>query len=527
MHNKFFDSRSGFARCATAIVILVMSGCYSLPPLDNPAFENGADGNDLPDLRCVDGAAESADSCGAPCPDGQRATPDGRCVPAEVGEGEGDLGEGEGEVDPGEGEGEGERICGDGAVSQGEACDDSDTISGDGCSATCTVEPGFICTGSPSTCRRSCGDGIVAQGEACDDGDNGPGDGCSATCTVEPGFACTGSPSTCRAGCGDGVVAQGEACDDADNASGDGCSAACSVEAGFVCTGSPSTCRRSCGDGVVAQGEACDDADALSGDGCSATCTVEAGFVCTGSPSTCRSRCGDGVVVQGEACDDADNTNGDGCSATCTVEPGFSCSGSPSTCASGPQLLFSVTTLQSESCGSLTLPASATVVVTTGSSSSPAQCPGDTVLTVAEAGSVFAQNDDYNSNDLCSQIGFEARAQTYQVCVRPYSSSLPNVGVWVQTTLSGAYPSHPSGGTGDLNQCFASADCQQGSYCVDNGGDGEYFCKPACVTDQDCADVTAIFPGVRCNESYFADGVLSSTQICNETFTNVLDYFSP
>ena len=34
-----------------------------------------------------------------------------------------------------------------------------------------------------------CGDGIVVN-EACDDGNNVDGDGCSATCKIEPGFMC-------------------------------------------------------------------------------------------------------------------------------------------------------------------------------------------------------------------------------------------------------------------------------------------------------------------------------------------------
>jgi cysteine-rich repeat protein len=43
-------------------------------------------------------------------------------------------------------------VCGDGVVSGNEECDDGNTTSGDGCSATCTVEAGYTCTGSPSVC---------------------------------------------------------------------------------------------------------------------------------------------------------------------------------------------------------------------------------------------------------------------------------------------------------------------------------------------------------------------------------------
>ncbi|MFN9959452.1 MAG: hypothetical protein ACK55I_40705, partial [bacterium] len=46
-------------------------------------------------------------------------------------------------------------------------------------------------TGATSVCRRvTCGDGVVEGAEACDDNDATGGDGCSATCTIEPGFVC-------------------------------------------------------------------------------------------------------------------------------------------------------------------------------------------------------------------------------------------------------------------------------------------------------------------------------------------------
>ena len=48
-----------------------------------------------------------------------------------------------------------------------------------------------------------CGDAFVDQSgeqtasEECDDGDQQNGDGCSSTCTVEPGWNCSGAPSWC------------------------------------------------------------------------------------------------------------------------------------------------------------------------------------------------------------------------------------------------------------------------------------------------------------------------------------------
>jgi cysteine-rich repeat protein len=122
--------------------------------------------------------------------------------------------------------------CGDGIVNAGESCDDGNASNGDGCSATCTVEAGYNCTGSPSNCTPSgvCGDGIVTVGESCDDGNVSNGDGCNSTCNVEPGFSCSGSPSICTTICGDGIVGAGEQCDDGNTTNGDGCSATCTYE---------------------------------------------------------------------------------------------------------------------------------------------------------------------------------------------------------------------------------------------------------------------------------------------------------
>jgi cysteine-rich repeat protein len=87
--------------------------------------------------------------------------------------------------------------CGDGIIDAGEQCDDANTINNDGCSATCNIETGYICTGTPSVCMAVCGDGIVASSEGCDDGNGLNGDGCNSSCNIEPGFICTGSPSVC------------------------------------------------------------------------------------------------------------------------------------------------------------------------------------------------------------------------------------------------------------------------------------------------------------------------------------------
>jgi cysteine-rich repeat protein len=95
-------------------------------------------------------------------------------------------------------------ICGDGLVLGAEGCDDANLVPSDGCSDICAVELGWACTGQPSACASICGDGILRGTETCDDGwlsvmgaTGAGGDGCSATCAIEGGYTCTGTPSIC------------------------------------------------------------------------------------------------------------------------------------------------------------------------------------------------------------------------------------------------------------------------------------------------------------------------------------------
>ncbi len=240
-------------------------------------------------------------------------------------------------------------ICGDGRVSSGETCDDGNTLGVDGCSATCTIETGYVCPTPGTACSKLeyCGDGTVqtAKGETCDDANAAPGDGCSGTCKVENGYACPAAGQSCVRiwVCGNGKVDPGEACDDANTVGSDGCSADCTlVEAGFTCprgasaggqsgTGGPCTPApaNTCGNGIVAGNEQCDDGNTAPNDGCSAGCAVEAGYNCTVAGAACTriADCGDGHLdlVLGEQCDDGNRLATDGCSADCKVETNFTC----------------------------------------------------------------------------------------------------------------------------------------------------------------------------------------------------------
>jgi cysteine-rich repeat protein len=230
---------------------------------------------------CGNGILEAGEDCDD---QGESATCDADCTPAECGDGTLNVAAGE-ECDDGSGNSDilpdacrtdcGLASCGDGVVDSGEACDDgpdnSDTMA-DTCRLDCTPP--------------QCGDGVVDSGEQCDDGNTMDGDGCRADCQLPI--------------CGDGILDSGEQCDDG---------------AGNSDT-APDACRTNCtaarcGDGIVDSAEQCDD-----GAGNSNT-----------APDACRSdcappRCGDGVVDSGEQCDDGNQGNGDGCSASCEEEAG-------------------------------------------------------------------------------------------------------------------------------------------------------------------------------------------------------------
>lgn len=100
--------------------------------------------------------------------------------------------------------------CGNGVIETGELCDQGggNVANGDGCSATCQVESGYTCMGTPSVCTNPCGNGTLDAGELCDDGNMMTGDGCSTTCTVESPFLCTGAgPGSCT-----NIMSQGDTC---------------------------------------------------------------------------------------------------------------------------------------------------------------------------------------------------------------------------------------------------------------------------------------------------------------------------
>ncbi len=177
------------------------------------------------------------------------------------------------------------------------------------------LEPGSYGIAVSGCSVGSCGNGAVCSGEECDDGNGAGGDGCSSQCEIEPGWTCSGQPSSCTAVCGDGLLVGEEACDlgpsgpDSGNCPADAapptcgaCTRSCSSTCQLVgrCTGSAGCCLAAsdcppgegcCGNGTVESGEACDDGNLLGGDTCTPQCVSD-----TGIPFTC---CRPGSEVAG------------------------------------------------------------------------------------------------------------------------------------------------------------------------------------------------------------------------------------
>ena len=248
-------------------------------------------------------------------------------------------------------------VCGDGKRFTFSASywDDGNTSDGDGCSSTWSIETGFTWSGGSSTApdiwSETWGDGKRYSSLATfwDDGNTSNGDGCSATCSVETGWTCSGgtstTPDTWTEVWGDGKRFNSLSTywDDGNTSNGDGCSLSCSIETGWICSGGTSTTPDSWsenwGDGKRFNSLSTywDDGNTSNGDGCSSTWSVEIGFTWSGGSSTApdvwSETWGDGKRYSSLATfwDDGNTSNGDGCSSTWSVEIGFTWSGGSST----------------------------------------------------------------------------------------------------------------------------------------------------------------------------------------------------
>lgn len=256
--------------------------------------------------------------------------------------------------------------CGDGALTGSETCDDGNTSPGDGCSATCTIDMGYGCSGMPSVCAAICGDGMKLGGEACDDGNMNSGDCCSSTCGLEMGCEIESNDTDATANAwatvaiGNVVKAFNDPALDKDvfsivvppNNKGTITAEVKNGPLGSSCT-SPAqidsflTVRNSAGTTLATNDDIAQPTNYCSlvtvGNLNPGTYFVEARRtpMAPAGLATYDYRlqvdlaleaCGDGSINPGELCDDNNTMNGDGCSSACSLEPGWTCSGQPSNC---------------------------------------------------------------------------------------------------------------------------------------------------------------------------------------------------
>jgi cysteine-rich repeat protein len=213
-------------------------------------------------------------------------------------------------------------VCGDGRMEGIEGCDDDDTDAGDGCSATCTVETGYSCTGTtPSVCTDI--DECTTNADNCD---------ANATCTNTPGsFTCA---------CNGGWTGDGVTCTNVDECTAD--TDNCAFLA--ICTDTPGSFSCTCstgygGDGTTT-GTGCTDLDECTDN----TDNCDANAACTNTIGSFTCACNGGFTGDGVTCTDidecTDNTDNCDANAACTNTPGsFTCTcntgyeGNGTTCA--------------------------------------------------------------------------------------------------------------------------------------------------------------------------------------------------
>jgi MYXO-CTERM domain-containing protein len=193
------------------------------------------------------------------------------------------------------------RFCGDGLVEATETCDDGSLAAGDGCSATCKIETGYQCTGTPSQCSdiNECAT------------NNG---GCSvnAICTnAAPGFACA---------CASGFSGDGITCVDADECATN--HGGCAADATCTNTSGSRTCA--CNAGFTGDGVTCTDVDECATD--NGGCAADAKCTNTSGGRSCA--CSAGYSGDGVTCMDIDEcaSGNGGCAQVCVNAAGsFTC----------------------------------------------------------------------------------------------------------------------------------------------------------------------------------------------------------
>jgi cysteine-rich repeat protein len=402
--------------------------------------------------------------------------------------------------------------CGDGVIEGSETCDDDDPDGGDGCSASCTIEPGYECNGTPSTCSDL--DECTLNTDNCS---------ANADCTnIDGGFTCA-----CKAGfSGDGVT-----CTDIDECAGTN---NCSTNA--LCMNLPGNYTCVCGPGYTGDGRTtgtgCTDVDECGTN--TDLCIAEA--TCNNTPGNYACACPPGYAGDGRSngtgCTDVNEctANTDNCdtNAMCTNTPGsFTCAcnggytGNGVTCADIDEC-----TANSDDCIG-----SATCNNTTGSftCTCPSGYSGDgkasgTGCTDVDECTANTDNCDANANCANTAGSFTCACKPGFTGSGTACSDVDECGAGSDNCDANASCENTAGSFECVCKAGFSGD---GTSCVANCGDGAMAAPEACddgntSADDGCSPNCAIEDGFECTgapsicEPTCGDGLRVADEACDD-----------
>ncbi len=240
-------------------------------------------------------------------------------------------------------------VCGDSVIEGGEGCDDGNTTAGDGCSATCSLETGFQCSGEPSVCTDvdecatsthncdvnatcantpgsfscTCNNGYSGDGVTCTDDD----ECATSTHNCDGNAICANTPGSFTCTCNSGYSGNGVTCTDIDECT----TGAHNCDGNATCANAPGSFTCTCNNGYSGDGVTCTDDDECA----TSTHNCDGNAICANTPGSFTCTCNNGYSGDGVTCTDDDECttgahNCDG-NATCANAPGsFTC-----TCNSG------------------------------------------------------------------------------------------------------------------------------------------------------------------------------------------------
>ncbi len=163
------------------------------------------------------------------------------------------------------------KVCGDGWKVSTEVCDDGNIVSGDGCSALCTMENGYNCTGNPSVCTVTGGSSSAFSSVS------------SSSASSQQGYSTSGmeyssASSISSNGSTGSSGSAGSSAGSAGSSGSNGSSGSSGSSGGSTSSVSSATGSGTCGDGTVDGTEECDlgPQNGQPGSTCTSDCKISA-----------------------------------------------------------------------------------------------------------------------------------------------------------------------------------------------------------------------------------------------------------